>query len=145
MKTMFDTSILVAAMVSTHQHHGRAAPWLQRAHASEFPWFIGAHSLAECYATLSAPVRSLGFPPPMGAWIIRENLTHRPATIVDLTAIDYQTTIEKVAGLGLSRGMIYDALLATAAQKAGVERLFTFNVKHFLRVWPEGSQIIVAP
>ena len=41
--------------------------------------------------------------------------------------------------------MIYDALLTTAAQKAGIERLLTFNVKHFLRVWPEGNQIIMAP
>jgi predicted nucleic acid-binding protein len=100
---MFDTSVLIAAMVSTHQHHGRAAPWLQRAHAGEFPWFIGAHSLAECYATLSAPVRSLGFPPLLVAQIIRENLTERGATAIELTANDYQKTIEQVAGLGFGQ------------------------------------------
>ena len=101
MKTMFDTSVLVAAMVSTHQHHGSAAPWLQRAHAGEFPWFIGAHSLAECYATLSAPVRSLGFPPLMVAQIIRQNLTERGATLIELTASDYQKCVDRVAVLGL--------------------------------------------
>jgi predicted nucleic acid-binding protein len=145
MKTMFDTSVLVAAMISTHQHHDIAASWLQRAHAGEFPWFVAAHSLAECYATLTAPARSLGFPPSLVAQIIRENLTERNATIIDLTATDYQTTIERVAGLGLVSGMIYDALLTTAAEKAGIERLFTFNVKHFLRAWPAGSQMIMAP
>jgi predicted nucleic acid-binding protein len=145
MKTLFDTSVLVAAMVSTHQHHGRAAPWLQRAHAGEFAWFVAAHSLAECYATLTAPVRSLAFPPASVAQIIRENLTGRNGTIVDLDSRDYQATIESVARLGLPSGMIYDALLATAAQKAGAERLFTFNVKHFVRVWPGANRIITAP
>jgi predicted nucleic acid-binding protein len=145
MNTMFDTSVLVAAMVSTHQHHDRAAPWLRRAHAGEFPWCIAAHSLAECYATLTAPARSLGYPPILVAQIIRENLTERAATIIELSAHDYQITIERIAGLGLASGMIYDAMLTTAAEKTGVERLFTFNVKHFLRVWPQGDRIITTP
>ena len=36
MKILFDTSVLVAAIVEPHPMHGRALPWLQRAKAGEF-------------------------------------------------------------------------------------------------------------
>jgi predicted nucleic acid-binding protein len=54
-------------------------------------------------------------------------------------------TIAQVAASGLSSGVIYDALLIAAAQKVGAERLLTFNLKHFLQVWPEGAGIIASP
>jgi predicted nucleic acid-binding protein len=145
MKTMFDTSLLVAAMIPTHQHHHQAAPWLRRAHAGEFSWFICAHSLAECYATLTAPTRSLGFAPMLVAQVISENLTGKNATIIELTAVDYEAAVQNVAALGLPSGIIYDAIITTAAQKAGVEQLLTFNVKHFQRVWPNATHIIKVP
>jgi predicted nucleic acid-binding protein len=145
MKTMFDTSVLVAAMIPAHQHHHQAAPWLRRAHAGDFPWFICAHSLAECYATLTAPTRSLGFAPALAVQAIRENVTAKNAVVVELTTADYQAAIENVATLGLASGVIYDALIATAAQKVGIERFLTLNVKHFLRVWQGDVQIIQPP
>jgi predicted nucleic acid-binding protein len=74
-----------------------------------------------------------------------DNVTSRNVTILTLSAADYQVAIDKVASLGLWSGVIYDALLTTAAQNAGIERLYTFNMKHFLQVWPEGSAIITAP
>ena len=46
------------------------------------------------------------------------------------------------SALGLTGGMIYDALVVTAAEKAGAEKLVTFNPDHFRRVWPEGEALI---
>ena len=142
---MFDTSVLVPALVEQHPNHIAAVDLLNRAHAGEFPWFIGAHSLAECYATLTARVKPFGIPPLVVAQTLNAGLLSSSATIVELSWTDYQRTIEKVANLGLSSGTIYDALLATAAQKAAIERLYTFNLKRFLQVWPEGSTIITVP
>jgi predicted nucleic acid-binding protein len=79
------------------------------------------------------------------AQTLLDNVTARNVTILTLSAADYQVAIDKVASLGLWSGVIYDALLTTAAQNAGIERLYTFNMKHFLQVWPEGSAIITAP
>jgi predicted nucleic acid-binding protein len=47
--------------------------------------------------------------------------------------------------MGLSGGVIYDALIAHAAEKVGAERLLTLNGADFRRAWPEGESIIHAP
>ena len=53
MKTLFDTSVLVAAVVEPHPMHVRALPWLQRAKAGEIDFFVASHTLAELYAVLT--------------------------------------------------------------------------------------------
>ena len=40
---------------------------------------------------------------------------------------------------------VYDALVAKAAKKSRIDRLLTFNVNDFKRVWPEGEDFIQAP
>src|SRR5262249_38707470 len=52
-KTFFDTSVLVAALIESHPFHWRAQPWLDRALSGEFEWVVSAHALAECYAVLT--------------------------------------------------------------------------------------------
>jgi len=62
-----------------------------------------------------------------------------------LTTADYRATIKKMAEMGLSGGTVYDALIATAAQRSSVARLLTLNPNDFHRVWPEGKDIISLP
>jgi predicted nucleic acid-binding protein len=50
-----------------------------------------------------------------------------------------------MADLGLSGGIIYDALIAKAAQKSKVDHLLTYNVDDFKRIWPEGVKHIISP
>ncbi len=145
MKTMFDTNVLVAALCEKHPQHSLAFPWLRRSKSGEFPLFIAAHCLAECYATLTAKAPNLSIPPVAAAEIINVNFINPSVSIVELSASDYQSSIQSVASMGLWSGIIYDAILARAAQKADVERLVTFNIKHFLQVWPQGSSIITSP
>ncbi|HJS57618.1 MAG TPA: type II toxin-antitoxin system VapC family toxin [Vicinamibacteria bacterium] len=54
MKVLFDTSVLVAAMVEGHPEHDRALAWLERARRGALEFFVAAHSLAELCAVLSA-------------------------------------------------------------------------------------------
>jgi predicted nucleic acid-binding protein len=145
MKTMFDTSVLVPALLSKHPNHNKAAALLRRAQRGEFHWFLAAHTLAECYATLTAKTGTLALAPSLVAESIRVDLVEHHPTIVELSAADYVNSIKSVASLGLSSGVIYDALIIAAAQKVGIERFYTFNLKHFLQVWPQGSAIITSP
>jgi predicted nucleic acid-binding protein len=46
-KVLFDTSVLVAALVEAHPMHARALPWLQRAKAGEIAMVVVSHSVAE--------------------------------------------------------------------------------------------------
>ena len=145
MRTFFDTTVLVAALSSNHLHYPLAAPWLRRALSGEFAWFVSTHTLAECYSTLTAKSTNFSIPPALAARMIRQNITSQSVTIVDLNAADYETAIGQVAAAGLFSGVIYDALLITAARKINVERLLTLNLKHFLQVWPGGTGIITSP
>ncbi len=43
MKILFDTSILVAAMVVDHPNYVQSRPWLQRIHAEEIQGFVSTH------------------------------------------------------------------------------------------------------
>ena len=143
MTSLLDTSVLVPALVEVHPNHERAYPWLERAAAGEINVAVSNHSLAETYATMTKlPVRPK-IPPGLASRLLRDGTV--ALTLVPLTAEDYHRTIGRIAELGLAGGMVYDALIACAAQKLDVEALVTFNVSDFRRVWPEGHDRIVAP
>jgi predicted nucleic acid-binding protein len=143
MRVLFDTSVLVAGIVEAHALHERAFGWLKRARAGEIEVLLAAHTVAELYAVLTAlPVRPrIG--PAAARGLVRES-TEAAAEIVTLSASDYDRTIERLARLGIGGGAVYDALIARAAEKSGVERLVTLDERDFLRVWPEGKRVITA-
>lgn len=144
MKTLFDTSTLVQSLAPSLDLHTRAWPWLQRAIKGEFEWVVSAHSLAELYSVLTRLPVSPRLTPAQVRRLIRENV-EKHATIVALTPRDYRDLIRELSEAGMIGGVIYDALICKVAQKASVQRLLTFNVAHFRRVWPEGAEIIMAP
>jgi predicted nucleic acid-binding protein len=143
MKVLFDTSVLIAAFTAGHLFHGRAQPLVRRAHAAEFEWFISQHTIAEVYRVLTAMPDAM--PPNEASKMIEVNFFKASGTVVGLTPDDYLQIIKRQGELKNGSGKIFDALIAQAARKAGVDHLYTFNPKHFLRVWPEGAGIIVEP
>lgn len=144
MRVLFDTSVLVAALVERHPMHERALVWLKRAIAGEFEFLVSAHTMAELYAVLTA-LPGIPRVSPGTAWrLIHENV-ERNASIVSLSASDYTSSIRRLADAGLSGGVIYDALIAKAAKKEKADRLLTFNADDFKRVWPDGAASVVVP
>jgi len=144
MRTLFDTSLIIAALVEPHPMHGRSLPWFKRAKAGELELVVAAHTLAEAYAVLSTlPIKPRISP--SAAWrLIHENI-ERIAKIVSLTPSEYMSAVKSVSDMGLSGGIIYDALIAKVAQKSKTECLVTLNAEHFNRVWPEGQTVICTP
>jgi predicted nucleic acid-binding protein len=144
MKILFDTSVIIAAMVESHPLHPIAFPWLKRAKSKEFDLFIACHTLAELYAVLTTlPVRPK-ISPAVACQLIHHNIEPM-ARIVSLSASDYRFVIKRMGDLELSGGIIYDALIARAAQRFKVDRILTFNIDDFKRVWPEGITHITMP
>jgi len=144
MKTLFDTSVLVAAIVEPHPMHCRALPWLQRAKMGEFAFFLASHTLAELYAVLT----TLPLKPkisPLTAWRLVHDNVETAARLISLSPSEYKTTVKQMSELGLTGGIIYDALIVKAAKKSKVERLLTFNFDDFMRVWPDGENFIYIP
>ena len=144
MRVLFDTSVLVPAVVQAHSMHARALPWLMRAQSGELQIVLSSHSLAELYASLTRLPVSPRITPDR-AWKIVDGVAAAASEIVSLASEDYTSTIQRISGMGLSGGIVYDALIARAAEKARVEHLITFNAAHFRRVWPEGEPLLVTP
>ena len=144
MKTLFDTSVIIAALVESHPMHGRAFPWLKQAKEKQFELVVASHTLAELYAVLS----TLPLKPRISssvAWrLIKENI-ESTSKVISLTPAEYSSTIKSMSEMGLSGGTIYDSLIAKVAQKAKVERLLTLNINHFRRVWQDEENKIITP
>ncbi|HRC86760.1 MAG TPA: PIN domain-containing protein [Thermoanaerobaculia bacterium] len=139
MKALFDTSVLVAALVGQHPRHEAAVQWLNRALAGEFELLLCSHTLAELFATLT----SMPLKPRLSAKTAEQliaDLLANPITLVPLEEDDCRGLLVREARLPLTGGVVYDALIARAAEKAGVEVLLTLNPRDFLRAWPEGYE-----
>jgi predicted nucleic acid-binding protein len=143
-RILFDTSMLVAAVVEGHPAHALALPWLQRVKDKADAGIVAAHSLAEMYAILTRlPVR-----PPISPEMAREVITVNvldTCEVVALSAADYVTLLNHLTGLKITGGAVYDALLLHAAWKADVDQVVTLNAHDFRRVYPAFADKIVSP
>jgi len=144
MKTLFDTSVIVAGLIEAHPMHSRAFPWIKQAKDKIFELVIAAHTIAESYAVLSSLPMKPRISPLVARQLLSENL-ESVGLIISLTPAEYLNTISRLAKIGLTGGIVYDALIAKTAQKTRVDRLVTLNLEDFRRVWPEGEGVIVAP
>ena len=144
MRVVFDTSVLVAAMVEQHPVHARAFPWLKRARVQEFEACVTTHTLAELYAVLTTlPVRPR-ITPGTTRRLIRENI-EAAMRIIPITRADYQHMLNRMTELELNGGVVYDAIVAQVAERLEADKLLTFNPEDFRRTWPDGSAVVHEP
>jgi predicted nucleic acid-binding protein len=144
MRILVDTSVMVAGIVQAHPGHTRALPWLAGARNGEHECVFSCHSLLELFAVLTSLPLHPRIRPDLAHRLIVENI-ESSMEAVELSAADYRSVLGEVKALGLTGGIVYDALIAFAAHKAKVDRLLTFNVSDFKRVWPECADRIIAP
>ena len=144
MRVMFDTSVLVAGQLHQHVDHVPARCWLNAARQGTVKLLIAAHSLAECYSTLTRLPKPARIRPDAAAKMLEANVLPF-AIVISLVADDYWTVLKQLAADGLGGGIVYDALGIKAAQLAQADRLLTFNLKHFRQLWPQGHEKIISP
>lgn len=65
--------------------------------------------------------------------------------LIESSTTDYQETIRRCACQSAIGGMLYDALLLECARKAGADRIYTFNTRHFQALAPDLAGILCAP
>ncbi len=144
MKVLFDTSLLVAAMVEGHPTHGMALPWLQRVKAKLDAGLVAAHTLAELYAILTRLPLNPHIPPALALQLIQSNVLDT-CEVVALSKEDYVTLLSHLVNLGIAGGAVYDALLLHAAWKSGVDQVVTLNAADFRGVYPALADKIISP
>jgi predicted nucleic acid-binding protein len=144
MKVLFDTNVLIAAMIETHSRHSEAIQWLIKTKEKKVTGVISAHTLAELYSVLTTlPV----FPriTPLIAYRLIEHNLFPHFEIIELTREDYQSLIKMLADHDVKGGATYDALIAEAASKVKVDVLLTLNPAHFIKVHPAVIKMVREP
>jgi len=136
-----DTNVLIASAQATHPHNAKSRALLESIGGSEI--VIGAHTLAEVYASLTR------IPPPervspISAMQVLEAYLQR-MTLMTLTAHEYLAAIREAAQQGHIGGMIYDALLLACARKSKADYIYTWNIKHFRAIAPDLAPKIMTP
>jgi predicted nucleic acid-binding protein len=133
MSFLCDTTVLFAASDSGHRHHRPSLDLVAKARPSTS--FVAAHSLAELYATLS----SVPSPRMRRLDRVMEAVEQaiRQFTPIALNVDDYMWVLRHVTEAEARSGQIYDALILKCAERAGAEKVYTWNLSHFQRVaWP---------
>ena len=142
MKVFLDTSVLVAAIVTGHEHHARAFEILDRVQNGKDEGHIAGHSMAEMYSILTRLPPPFRHTPEYALLSIEENVV-KHFKVTALSPNEYGPLIRDAALSGIQGGTIYDAVLLRCAGKSGAEKIWTFNLKHFQNIAPKGivSQI----
>jgi predicted nucleic acid-binding protein len=129
-KAYLDTNVLVAAFVENHQHHVPAFDLVKAVKEEALQGCISTHGLAEFYSVITrAPFTPRVHPAEAGRFLDENILPY-----LDLLAIsvaDYKAVLKSCSAAGLIGGVVYDVLHLHTAEKAGCDRVYTFNVKDF--------------
>jgi predicted nucleic acid-binding protein len=143
MRVLLDTSTLIAGLLADHVHYAAADAWLTKARTGAFEFFVSGHSVAEAYANLTRMPRKQPIRPDEALQMLDDNV-FRFAQIVTLSAGDYVNLVTDLSQRALIGGIVYDGVIARAAELAMVDRLVTLNVAHFQRVWPAGAARVIS-
>lgn len=140
--TALDTSVVVASLLTWHEHHGRALAVLVATRASASGSILPLPVLIESYAVLTR------LPPnarltPSAAWRMLEVTFAKRTTIPALDGAAAWNMLGTLPAVGIAGGATYDAHILACAMQAGAERLATFNCKHFQRLELDGIELVV--
>jgi len=137
----FDTNVMVAAFLSSHEHHENSR--LRIKDLSPERSYCAAHSLAEVYAvTTRLPRRPTV--PPEDVFLFLQDIQAR-LTPVTLDAPDYLAVLAQLRNDRFTGGRVYDALLLHCARKANAQRIYTFNLRDFQRLAPDLADRMSTP
>jgi predicted nucleic acid-binding protein len=142
-KILYDTSVVFAALISSHPNHSACFTALDKSRSGEVQGFFSTHSIAELYSiTTRYPIQPKTSPQEAAELII--DLTTY-LTLITLTPQIYQSAIAKMVELNLPGGGIFDMLIAQAALEVKADRLLTLNAKHFIRIGEPVTSIVHVP
>ena len=137
----FDTSVLVTALVTELPNHERALDCLVNYSRKKGDACTTTHVLAETYACLtSLPVKKRISP--MDAKSLIEESLVKNLEILPIVTQTYLSSIRRVSNMGMTSGIIYDALHLEMAESSGCTELLTYNLKDFRRLVPQKIRIV---
>jgi predicted nucleic acid-binding protein len=124
-----DTSCMIAAVCSWHEHHEAAANEIDRRLAGRAKMIVAAPALVEAYAVLTRlpPPHRLS---PQTALTLESNFL-KLATVIALNSKSYETLLLRAPKNNIAGGRTYDAVIGACAEQGGAATVLTFNAADF--------------
>lgn len=139
-----DTSVMVAAICSWHEHHRAALAELEVRLTAGETMVVAGPTLVEAYAVLTRlPAPHRLSPGDAHALVAGNFVEGREIAVLDATG--YASLIDRALANAVAGGQAYDAVIAACAGSAGVDALLTFNERHFRRIVEAGTSVVVPP
>lgn len=129
-----DSSVIVAALAQWHREHVRAQRALERALEGKGGVVVPAHALVEAFSVLTrmpAPYRA-----DAADVLLSLRQTFESTRLVTLNSRSIWPVLERVVSLGLSGGIVYDAVILESATDGGATKLLTLNPRDYDRLEP---------
>ncbi|MDV2995423.1 MAG: tRNA(fMet)-specific endonuclease VapC [Chroococcidiopsis sp. SAG 2025] len=143
MRVLFDTSVLVAAILVSHPQHPACFARLKAAESRQVLGFVSTHSLAEIYSVMTRLPVQPRITPHQAQSAIAD--VSQYLEIVPLLSDEYLAAIAQMVAINVPGGGIFDALIAQAALKAHVNILLTLNPNHFTRLGNAIANLVQVP
>jgi len=140
--TAVDTNIIVAGLLSWHEHHEVASALLITLLEGGNEIVIPLLTLVEAYSVMTRmpPPHRLGSKD--AAEILETSLRHR-VILVGLEGDEGWDLLQDLSQRSITGGTAYDGVILACARKGGARRLLTFNRSHFERLATEEIEIVV--
>lgn len=128
----FDTSVIVAALSTWHEHHQAAQARLNDALGAKIKPILPLPAILESYSIMTR------LPPKYRVSAhTAHHLLNQLTTQVDVVAlegIEVWLLIDQIAKASIIGGAAHDAHIVACAKKSGADQLATFNVRDFERL-----------
>jgi predicted nucleic acid-binding protein len=134
--TALDSSVIVAGLLTWHQHHEDALQALEEVCAEDRAVILPLPVLLEAYSVMTrlpAPHRLS----PNHALGLLEDSPLKSCSLVGLPSEEGWTFVRSLALQGIAGGRAYDALVAACAKRGGARHILTINRRHFEGLDPE--------
>jgi len=129
----FDSSVLIGVIHADCIEH-TACAWAWNKSAARI---IYGHALLETFSQLTGGRLGIAVPPDMAIEAITRNVSSSQVDIIDFPAKETLRLLKQAGHFGARGGAVYDYMHLCAARKAGAERIFTLNKRHFIALAPD--------
>lgn len=136
---LVDTSVVVAALSSWHEHHRACLAALEEKGRRQWRMFLGAPVLVETYAVLTRLPAPHRLAPAVAHQLLTENF--RRTRIAGLTSREQWFALQGLSTRGVAGGRTYDAMIVACATKIGAASVMTLNRSDFEALVPDAITV----
>lgn len=142
-----DTNVIIATLLSWHEHHPRAFAVVDRALRFDRV-VLPLPALIEVYSVMTRLPPGSRIAPEQALLLLRGTFGGEGAARAEIVALDGASGWSLLAAAvdrGVAGGGTYDAHVAACALRGRAEQFVTFNAKHFQNLELGSMRIVVPP